>query len=110
MSQQVECKGKEGKEFYNSPWGEDAFHEDSYVKVNGKTVSDDFDLSRDVKDEDTVTVVYGNLYGVEGYTDLGEYLGAWLKKRTTTTIVVEVAKEKEAAVRAAIESIGAKVI
>lgn len=107
----VKVLGAVWKEFYNAPWGEDAYHDDSHIQINGQDINDaDLDLGKDVKDTDEVTVHYGALFGVPGHDDLAEFLAAWLKKRTTATLVVEVPLDGREALVAAIRAAGGRVL
>lgn len=118
----VKMTGHEWNRFYNdeTAWPSGAWHEDETIKVDGKTVGDDFDLA-DVRATAEVSLSGGIVYFdnplVVDYFDqtqhspsLEAHFKHWRKRQNITSIVVEVANEKAEAVRSAIEAAGGKVV
>lgn len=118
----VKMTGREWNRFYKdeTAWPIGAWHEEEEMKVDGKVVDEDFDLT-DIRDASVVTlsggIVYFNNPLVADYFDqtqnapsLEAHFKQWRKRQNTTSIVVEVANEKAEAVRAAIVAAGGKVV
>lgn len=118
----VKMTGREWNRFYKDAkaWPKGTWHEDEEIKIDGKAVGDNFDLT-DIRDTSIVTLSGGIVYfdnpPVDGYFDqtqnapsLEAHFKQWRKRQNTTSMVVEVANEKAEAVRAAIVAAGGKVI
>jgi monoamine oxidase len=111
----VKMSGKDFKDFYNDPtlWAGEAYHDDVLILVNGaEFVSDalDGDAST-IADTDQVVVEYGVYYAPDGADkDLAAVARRWLKARSTTTLLVEVAKDKQVALVAAVKAAGGRVV
>ena len=117
----VKRTGHEWNSFYKdeTAWPKGAWHEDETIKVDGKVVDEDFDLT-DVRATAEVSLSGGIVYFdnplVADYFDqtqnapsLEAHFKQWRKRQNTTNMVVEVANEKAEAVRAAIVAAGGKV-
>jgi hypothetical protein len=110
----IKTTGAEIKAFWNDQtyWGECAVEEE-VVTVNGKEIAEgEFD-TRDLLDNDRVTIDGGFVWDqrdeFEFDCDLSTFFRRWRKQQTTAFLAVEVPKEKADAVRAAIVAAGGKV-
>lgn len=102
----------EFKLFYGdeSWWPEGTWHEDQEVCIDYVPVDNDFDLSS-VPDATWMTLAGGFVTNENG-DDLGSfesYFRKWRKHQSTVFLSVEVDRDKEHAVRAAISAAGGKV-
>lgn len=107
----TKTNGAELKAFYNDDayWGENLWHEDIVLVVNGAEQPDGFSISEDLKDEDLVTIVDGVVLSSSDEVDdrsFESYFKAWRKQQSTAYLAVTVPKEKLDAVRAAIKAAG----
>lgn len=95
----VKLRGADYKAFLNDSkvWKEGYWFDASELLVDGEDVGDDYDES-DLPDEARVTVSNGCFYaGPEVNSTFYDYetvLRKWLKARTVTTVVLEVANDK----------------
>jgi hypothetical protein len=105
----MKATGAEIKMFWEHGFPEGCFHDDTQIEIDdpdtGEVVLDmgqKYDLS-----------LLGYIYDSEAFTkptmSFQTAFLKWRKARTTAVLVVEVAKEKEADLRAAIEAAGGKV-
>lgn len=113
--------GAELREFYNDDayWqksgdgkSDDVWHEELVLEVNGVEQSDDFSINEDLKEEDQVKIVYGQVLSTrEGFADRSfeSFFKAWRKQQSTAYLSVSVPKEKLDAVRAAIVAAGGSI-
>ncbi len=117
----TKTNGAELKAFYNDDgyWlktpdskGDDVWHEDLVLVVNGVEQVDDFSITEDLKDEDQVTIVDGAvLSNRDDFADRSfeSFFKAWRKQQNTAYLAVTVPKEKLEAVRAAILAAGGSI-
>ena len=109
----VKCTGAQFKAFYNddSIWPTDAWTEDAEIKVDGAVTDDTYDLGS-VADDALIVVEGGIVLGVSETIDpsLEQYLKKWLKVQSTVSMVVEVDRSKEEALRVAIKAAGGKIL
>lgn len=110
----VKMTGKEFKAFCSDPavWGpgDDASCDETLITVNGMRLQD-WDPSK-ISDTDKITVESGYMEcQPAGVPD--EFAKAarwWLKRQTTTTLVIECHKDKLEAVTTAIKAAGGKIL
>lgn len=108
----VKLRGADYKAFMNDDavWAQDHWFEGCCYKIDGLEIEDeDFD-EHTIPDAASVVVTGGVIY-LGGdinspFVDLEKTLRAWLKARTVTTLVLEVANEKIDAVRSALAELG----
>lgn len=117
----TKTNGAELKAFYNDDayWlkspeskGDDIWHEDLVLVVNGVEQVDDFSITEDLKDEDQVTIVDGVvLSNLADFKDRSfeSFFKAWRKQQSTVFLSVTVPKEQLEAVRAAILAAGGSI-
>ena len=106
----LKMTGAEFKRFYADPsiWGEDTFHDDVLILVDGVNASDaDIDLSQ-LPDSAKVDVASGEiLEGMPGVPeDLVEAVQWWRERQVSVECVVTVPKEQMAAFEAALAGVG----
>ncbi|WOF81592.1 hypothetical protein P5704_027220 (plasmid) [Pseudomonas sp. FeN3W] len=92
--------------------GEDIWHEELLLEVNGVEQSEDFSISEDLKDEDQVKIVDGLVMsnGKEfAERSFESFFKAWRKQQSTVYLAVSVPRDKQEAVRAAILAAGGSV-
>lgn len=110
----VKTTGAELKRFYfdNAYWPEGAWHEDEEIEVDGSPLSEDLGIE-DLPDDAVVKIAGGAVIGLPGCENGGpsfeSYFKRWRKSQNTVSIVVECAKDKEAAIRAAIRAAGGRI-
>jgi hypothetical protein len=109
----VKTVGRAWKSFYSDPefWPAGAWHDDEIVTIDGKQADSSTDIGR-VEDASKIVIVGGIVFVNEGAVDgpsLEAYFRQWRKKQNTVVLVVEVPREKEAALRAAVRGAGARV-
>ncbi|HCL4132348.1 TPA: hypothetical protein N2C61_003455 [Pseudomonas aeruginosa] len=113
--------GAELKAFYNDDayWqksaansSDDIWHDEVVLEVNGVEQPDDFSINEDLKDEDQVKIVYGQvLSNRDDFADRSfeSFFKAWRKQQNTIYLAVAVPKDKVEAVRAAILAAGGSI-
>ena len=107
--------GAEFKRFYMDEvyWPQDdgnTYHEDETVLVNGAEHDGDYDT---IPDNALVTIDGGIVLGPQWDGDepsFETYFKRWRKLQSTASMVVEVGRAKEDALRAAIKAAGGKII
>lgn len=110
----VKTTGAEFKRFYNDPafWPEGAWHEDEEIEVNGSPLSEDTALE-DVPDNAVMKIAGGFILGLPDRDDnepsFEAHFKKWRRVQNTVSFVVECAKGKEGAVRAAILAAGGRI-
>ena len=106
----MNATGAEIKEFWENGFPETHYHDDSDIEIDDISTgefalepTEKYDLSR-------MGYLYKhNAAAYEPDMSFQQAFLKWRKARTTAVLVVEVAKEKEADLRAAIEAAGGKV-
>jgi hypothetical protein len=105
--------GREFKAWYASDWGVDAYWDDYAINVNGEEAPTDFDPET-LADTDKVTVYDGIvMWGAksEFSADACKLFRAWEKSQTTTTVAVDVQKDRLDAFRELVAAFtGAKLV
>lgn len=107
--------GAELKAFYDddSIWTTcpDVWHEELALSVNGKQ-QDSFDIHRDLKDDDQVTILAGYISSDDNSVVMPfeSLFKRWRKVQDTKFLSVSVPKDKLEAVKAAIKAAGGKVL
>ena len=111
----VKTTGAEFKRFYfdDAYWPDGAWHEDEEIEVDGSPILEDAALE-DVPDSAVMKIAGGTVIGLPDWGDDGPsfeaYFKKWRKAQNTTSLVVECAKDKEDAVRAAIWAAGGRIV
>lgn len=106
--------GAQFKRFYNDAafWGEDTFHDDAVICVNGEPQPDGVDDAT-LADADVVTieggVVENSPLDSREYS-LESYFKKWLRTQTVQSFLVECDASVLDAVKAAIKAAGGKVV
>lgn len=106
----VKCNGKTWKQFYSDPsiWTENVWHDDQEITVNGK-YEEYVDLDS-ILDSDIVAVSGGIVCGYKNEPSLEGLLRSWMKKLTTTSIVVEIHKDKKEEFIKLVKDFGGKIL
>ena len=107
--------GAEFKRFYSDTeyWPDDdgnTFHEDEIVFVNGGEHDGEYE---NMPDDALVTVVAGIVYSPKfdcNEPSFEAYFKRWRKAQSSISIVVEIDRSKEEALRAAIKTIGGRIL
>lgn len=99
------------KRFYNddSAWPEDSWHEDEDLLVDGEPIGDrSFD---DIPDDAAVILSGGVVFGLPNGTETSMELHfkRWLKRQTTTVVLVECDHSAVDQVKAAVKAAGGRV-
>ena len=106
--------GAELKRFYfdEAFWPEGAWHENEEIEVDGSPLSEDVGIE-DVPDGAAVKIAGGVVIGLPDLGDDGPsfegHFKKWRRAQSTVLFVVECAKDKEGAVRAAIRAAGGRI-
>lgn len=111
----TKTNGAEFKRFYSDAtyWPADdgeTFHEGENVLVNGVEYIGEYDT---MADDAAVTIDGGIIVGPEfdgNGPSFESYFKRWRKLQTTATLVVEIDRSKEDALRAAIKAAGGKIL
>jgi hypothetical protein len=110
----VKTTGTELKRFYfdEAFWPDGAWHEDEEIEAYGSPLSEDIGIE-DVPDNAVVKITGGVVLGLPDWEDDGPSFEAhfkrWRKAQNAVSFVVECAKDKEEAVRAAIRATGGRI-
>ena len=110
----VKTTGAEIKRFYfdEAFWPEGVWHEDEDIEVNGSPLSEDGSIE-EVPDDAVVKITGGAVIGLPGCGNGGPsfegYFKKWRRAQSTVLFVVECAKDKKGAVRAAIRAAGGRI-
>lgn len=111
----VKTDGATFKRYYkdDSPeaWPPETYFDDDLILINGEEARDR-DLA-EVADTDLIEIQSGTVLisaDPEKAVALTTHFRRWLKKQTTVTLLVEVARDKESACRVAVLSAGGRVI
>lgn len=113
----VMTTGAELKKFYNdkTAWPTGVWHEDEELEIDGVAIDRDkveLDIGKDIEDTAKVKVAGGFLMDDTG-KDLGTFenhFKKWRKAQTSVFVSVEIPKDKEEAVLAAIKAAGGRVV
>ena len=106
--------GAELKLFYfdDAFWPDGAWHTNEEIEVDGMPLSEDIGIE-DVPDGAVVKIAGGVVIGLPNWGDDGPSFEArfkeWRKAQSTVLFVVECAKDKKWAVRAAIRAAGGRI-
>ena len=108
----IKTSGAMFKRFYNddSAWPEDSWHEDEELLVNGESIGDgSFD---DIPDDAEVILSGGVVFGLPNGTETSMelHLKRWLKRQTTTVVLVECDHSAVDQVKAAVKAAGGRVL
>jgi hypothetical protein len=108
----VKTSGSQWKRFYadQDEWPSGMYHEDEDFLVDGEEIGD---RSLDDVPDGAIIVLDGGIVWNEDNEDVGtleEKFQKWLRRSDVSTLVVEVEKGKEKALRAAIKKAGGKVL
>jgi hypothetical protein len=94
-------------------WPKDTYFDDDLILVDGEDSGDkEIDLS-EIADSAVVEIKAGTVLidaDPEKAVAMTTHFKRWLKKQNTVTLLVEVPREKESAVRVAVMETGGKVI
>jgi len=106
--------GVEFKLFYEDPvvWGDDTFHDDTRILVNGADASDnDIDLSA-IDDAALVVVECGEiLKGLDGVpVDLVEAVTWWRVRQTSVQLSITVPRARVQELNAALKAMGLEAV
>lgn len=88
------------------------WHEDVILEVNGVTMEEDFSIHEDLKDDDLVSILGGEVVSILPDFDgcsFETFFKRWAKKQSTVYLAVQVPKDKLEAVREAIKAAGGTV-
>ena len=106
----VKTTGAEWNRFYadKTAWPEGTWHEAEQIKVDGEEAGGDL---TSIHGSAVVTVSGGVVYFDEVHEgpSLEAHFKRWLKKQTTTVLIVEVPNEAAEAVQSAIANAGGRV-
>jgi hypothetical protein len=109
----VKTNGTEFKAFYSDKefWLEGTYHEDTMILVDGKDINVTDQDPEKVDDTAVITLCYGVVFNKqhEEISGFEAYFKKWRKLQSTSTIMVEVHKDKLDAVKAAIKAAGGTV-
>lgn len=111
----TKASGAEFKRFYtdNVYWPQDegnTYHEDQSILVNGAEYDGDFE---DIADDALVSIDGGIVFGPQwdgNEPSFETYFKRWRKLQSTVSMMVEVDRSKEEALRAAIGAAGGKIL
>ena len=108
----IKTSGAMFKRFYNdnSAWPEDSWHEDEELLVNGEACGDG---SLDgIPDDAAVILSGGVVFGLPNGTETSMELHfkRWLKRQTTTVVLVECDQSAVDQVKAAVKAAGGRVL
>ena len=108
----IKASGAMFKRFYSddSAWPEDSWHEDEELLVNGEIHGDgSFD---DISDDATIVLSGGVVFGLPNGTETSMELHfkRWLKRQTTTVVLVECDQSAVDQVKAAVKAAGGRVL
>lgn len=108
----IKTSGAMFKRFYNddSAWPKDSWHEDEELLVNGEPIGDgSFD---DIPDDAEVILSGGVVFGLPNGTETSMelHLKRWLKRQTTTVVLVECDHSAVDQVKAAVKAAGGRVL
>lgn len=108
----VKTTGAEFKRFYfdDAYWPDGAWHEDEEIELDGSPISGGPAIE-DIHDAASLKVTGGIVMGLADGSEpsFESYFKKWRKAQNTASIVVECAKDKEKAVRAAIRAAGGRI-
>lgn len=109
----LKTNGATFKRFYNddSVWPEDSWHEDEEILVDGDLLADGFSV-KDIPNTALVVLSGGVVHGFSDGdgTSLELHFKRWLKRQTTTRIMVECDLSKLDEIKLAIKAAGGKVL
>lgn len=113
----VTTSGAEFKRFYRDPayWpedGGDTWHEDVVFSVDGKQISDEYNMS-DVPDAAKVSIDGGLVFSPKfnnNEPSFETYFKRWRKAQTTQILMIEADQKNIEAIKAAIKAAGGKIV
>ena len=108
----VKTTGAEFKRFYfdDAYWPDGTWHEDEEIEVDGLPTSEDLAIEN-IPDTASMRIAGGVVMGLadDSAPSVESYFKKWRKAQSTASFVVECAKDKEGAVRAAIRAAGGRI-
>lgn len=103
----IKTNGKTFKQYYDDKefWPDETYHDDTVIIVDGEE-GGDTDYAK-IADTATVEIVDGVIFmrgKQDDDIDFCKHFRRWMKKQTQISIVFDIPKDKEDAVRAAVKA------